>query len=73
MVADDPLTFTAALAPSPMRVMADGGYRIYLDLPEDELGAVMQLILLRKEYLRITVEVVQDNGRQEDRDKYFTG
>lgn len=64
------LTFLAALAPSPMRVMADGGYRIYLDLPEDELGAVMQLILLRKEYLRITVEVQKDD-QAKDRDRYF--
>lgn len=40
-----------------MRVMADGGYRLYLDVPEDELGAVMQLILLRKDYLRITVTI----------------
>lgn len=66
------LTFQAALAPSPMRVMADGGYRIYLDVPEDELGAVMQLILLRKEYLQITVEVADDHAKTEDTDRYFT-
>jgi hypothetical protein len=67
----DRLTFLAALAPSPMRVMADGGYCIYLDVPEDELGAVMQLILLRKEYLRITVEVTNDDATTKDRDRYF--
>lgn len=67
----DPLTFLAALAPSPMRVMADGGYRIYLDVPEDELGAVMQLILLRKEYLRITVEVTKNDAPTENNDRYF--
>lgn len=65
------ITFLAALAPSPMRVMADGGYRVYLDVPEDELGAVMQLILLRKEYLRFTVEVEETHGTTEDRDRYF--
>jgi hypothetical protein len=66
------IVFLAALAPSPMRVMADGGYRIYLDIPEDELGAVMQLILLRKEYLKFTVEVHSD-AQTKARDRYFTG
>lgn len=52
----EPVTFLATL-PFPstaMRVMGDGGYVVYLHIPEDELGAVMQLMLMRQSVIQIT-------------------
>lgn len=39
-----------------MRVLGDGGYIIYLNVPEDELGNVMQLMLMRKSVIKIMAE-----------------
>lgn len=39
-----------------MRVLGDGGYVVYLNVPEDELGNVMQLMLMRQSVIKVTVE-----------------
>lgn len=44
-----------------MRVLGDGGYVVYLNVPEDEMGAVMQLMLMRQSVIKFTAE---DMGAQ---------
>lgn len=59
-MSDTAITFLASL-PYPhtaMRVLGDGGYIIYLNVPEDEMGAVMQLMLMRQSVIKITAEDV---------------
>ena len=54
---DGPLTFLAsiALATGALKTMADGGFRVTLDIPETELPAYARLHLLRNTRLKITV------------------
>jgi hypothetical protein len=53
-----------------IRVAGDGGARILLDIPEDELPAIARLLLMRGMVLKITVEI-NDNGETTDRNRYF--
>lgn len=69
-----PLTFLASIASlqSAITVASDGGARIKIDIPESELPAIVRLMLMRGKALRITIEVADDDGTTEDRDRYFT-
>ena len=53
-----PVTFLASFPniQTAIRVAGDGGARILLDIPEDELPAIARLLLMRGQVLRITVE-----------------
>lgn len=68
-MSDEPLTFLASIAPlqSAITVASDGGARVKLDIPEDEMPAIVRLLLMRGKVLRITVEVQQSstNGSTE--------
>ena len=52
------LTFLASIAPlqSAIQISSDGGARVKLDIPEDEMPAIVRLLLMRGRVLRITVE-----------------
>ena len=68
-----PVTFLASFPniQTAIRVAGDGGARILLDIPEDELPAIARLLLMRGMVLKVTVET--HHGTTEDRDQYFTG
>jgi hypothetical protein len=53
-----PVTFLASFPniQTAIRVAGDGGARILLDIPEDELPSIARLLLMRGQVLRITVE-----------------
>ena len=59
-------TITGAL-----KTMGDGGFRMAFDAPETELPAYMRLHLLRNKRLKLTIQVVDDDGETADRDRYF--
>lgn len=54
----DALTFLASIAPlqSAITIASDGGARVKIDIPEDEMPAIVRLMLMRGKVLRITVE-----------------
>ena len=68
---DKPVTFLASFPSiqTAIRVAGDGGARILLDIPEDELPAIARLLLMRGQVLKITVET--HHGETQDRDRYF--
>jgi hypothetical protein len=55
----EPLTFLASIAPlqSAITIASDGGARVKIDIPEEEMPAIVRLMLMRGKVLRITVEV----------------
>lgn len=57
-MADAPVTFMASFPniQTAIRVAGDGGARILLDIPENELPAIARLLLMRGMVLRVTVE-----------------
>lgn len=57
----EPIVFIASIAPTNTGLSIHGidGYRILLDIPDDELAAVMRLALLRGKALRVTVDEAQ--------------
>ena len=63
------LTFLASIAPlqSAITIASDGGARVKIDIPEDEMPAIVRLLLMRGRALRITIEVEQGltNGSAE--------
>jgi hypothetical protein len=54
---DDALTFLASIAPlqSAITIASDGGARVKIDIPEDEMPAIVRLMLMRGKVLRVTV------------------
>ncbi len=69
---DEPLTFLASIAPlqSAITIAHDGGARVKIDIPEDEMPAIVRLMLMRGRVLRVTLEV-DDDGTTENRHRYF--
>lgn len=59
---EEPVTFLASIAPlqSAITIASDGGARIKIDIPEDEMPAVMRLTMMRGRVLKITVEPEDD-------------
>lgn len=54
----EPVTFLASFPniQTAIRVAGDGGARILLDIPETELPAIVRLLLLRGQVIKVTVE-----------------
>lgn len=71
-VSEERLTFLASIAPldSAIQVSSHGGARVKLDIPEDELPAIVRLMLYRGKRLRVTLEV-DDDATTKNRDRYF--
>lgn len=67
----EPLTFIASIAPlqSAITIAHDGGARVKIDIPEDEMPAIVRLMLMRGRALRITIEALDDEAT--DRTGYF--
>lgn len=57
-MSDEPISFTASFPgiASAIRVAGDGGARILLDIPENELPAIARLLLMRGKAIKVTVE-----------------
>jgi hypothetical protein len=57
----DSVTFLASIAPlqSAINIASDGGARVKLDIPEAEMDAVVKLLGMREQVLRVTVETVK--------------
>ena len=57
------LTFIASIAPlqSAITIASDGGARVKIDIPEDEMPAIVRLLLMRGRALRITIEPIDDD------------
>ena len=61
---DAPVSFLASFPniQAAIRVAGDGGARILLDIPETELPAIVRLLLLRGQLIRVTVEAEVQPG-----------
>lgn len=55
---DEAIVFRGSIAPlqSAITVASDGGARVKLDIPEDEMPAIVRLLMMRGRVLRITIE-----------------
>ena len=64
----EPLTFIASIAPlqSAITIAHDGGARVKIDIPEDEMPAIVRLMLMRGRVLRITIGIVAEKKKQSD-------
>lgn len=58
MSSDAPLAFLASIAPlqSAITIASDGGARVKIDIPEEEMERVVKLMGMRGRVLKITVE-----------------
>ena len=56
----DSVTFMASIAPlqSAITIASEGGGRVKIDIPESEMDALVKLLAMREQTLRITVETV---------------
>jgi hypothetical protein len=64
----DPVQFLASFPSiqTAIKITGNGdGMRIQLDIPETEMGQAARLILMRECILRITVEVVENEHKQQ--------
>lgn len=72
------VTFLCSIAPlqSAIQVAGDAGMRLKLDIPDSEMDAAVQLLGMRGQVLRVTVELeavkhheISDAGELETRSK----
>lgn len=66
----DKVEFLATFPPimSAIKVTGnDDGMRIQLDIPESEVGNAARLLLMRKEVLQVTIEVVAQPDKKKKR------
>ena len=57
-------TFRASVPPIMSGIKTGGdGMRVQFDIPESEMGEAVKLLAMRGERLKVTVEVVRDDGR----------
>lgn len=70
----EPITFLASFPniQTAIRVAGDGGARILLDIPEDEMPAIVRLMLMRGKVIRVTIEDEATDGTPKDRHRYFS-
>ncbi len=68
---DDKLTFLASIAPlqSAITIASDGGCRVKVDIPEDEMPAIVRLMMMRGMVLKITVEEYYGSPESKRRSK----
>lgn len=61
----EPIAFLASIAPldSAIQVSSHGGARVKVDIPESEMPAIVRLLLMRGETLRVTVEIAAEKPR----------
>lgn len=66
----DKAQFTAAI-PDIMSGIKTGsdGLRFQMDVPETEMGEAIKLINMRGKLLKVTVEVIQNDGRKQQQDE----
>ncbi len=59
---DPPVAFLCSLPliQSAIRIAGDGGARVLIDIPESELPAIVRLVLLRGQLLRVTIEPARE-------------
>jgi hypothetical protein len=64
MMSEEPVSFLASFPniQTAIRVAGDGGARILLDIPETELPAIVRLLLLRGQVIRVTVQAEVQPG-----------
>lgn len=64
----EPISFIASFPniQTAIRVAGDGGARILLDIPEDELPAIARLLLMRGKAIKVTVEDIPTNDVKEE-------
>ena len=70
MTADEPISFIASFPniQTAIRVAGDGGARILLDIPENELPAIARLLLMRGKAIKVTVEdIPTDDAKSEEK------
>lgn len=74
-VSEQPLTVLATIAQTTgaLKTMADGGFRWIFDIPEDELPSHVRVHMYRDKRLKLTIEVLDDDGTDEteNTDRYF--
>ncbi|MCA9368434.1 hypothetical protein KC887_09370 [Candidatus Kaiserbacteria bacterium] len=64
----DTATFKATIPPIMSGIKTGGdGMRVQFDIPEGEMGEAAKLLLMRGKILRISVEVVESNERDDTR------
>ena len=71
----EPITFRAYFPSiqSAIKVSGNGdGIRIILDIPETEMAQAVQLIAMRECVLKVTVEVADDDPRQQRNNRTTT-
>lgn len=71
-MSDTAITFLASIAPlqSAITIASDGGARVKIDIPEEEMPAIVRLLLMRGCVLKVTIEAA-DHGETQARDRYF--
>lgn len=59
-------SFLAVIAPlqTAITISSDGGCRVKIDIPENQLGEALELLTMRGKVLRVTVE----EDKREERD-----
>ena len=57
----EPVVFLATIAPlqSAIMISSEGGCRVKIDIPENQMGAALGLLTMRGQVLRITVVAVE--------------
>lgn len=58
----DTCTFLGTIAPlqTAIQIASDGGWRVKVDIPQNQEGAALALLTMREKVLRFTVEVVPE-------------
>jgi len=59
-------SFLGSIAPlqSAIQIHSEGGMRIKIDIPQNQEGAALELLTLRGETLRVTLEIDEGNGSE---------
>jgi len=60
--------FIGTIAPlqTAITIASDGGWRVKLDIPENQEGAALELLTMRGKVLKITVEESKGDGTTEE-------
>jgi len=58
-------SFLCSIPPIMSGIKTGGdGMRVQFDIPESEMGEAVKLLAMRGERLKVTVEVVRDDGKE---------
>ena len=67
---NEPISFIGSFPSiaTAIRVHGDGGARIVIDIPENELPAIARLLLMRGKAIKVTVEdIPTDDAKSEEK------